>query len=109
MTDREFLAIKRINRICRNWYENFKIEHNGDNIVFTMEQMSQDYLDSKTVYYFVSNQNAQFCYRDDLRTTYIENEKIKKDEYFPAIILHIFAQICDVLDGLLDSYYIGRE
>lgn len=107
ITDREFLAIKRIERITRNWYKNFKIEHKNNDIIFTMEQESQERFNEKREFHFVSKNGTEFCYHGYLK--YCENQVVI-DEYplYPSgIILHIFAQVCDALDGLLDSYYIG--
>lgn len=106
MNDRELLAIKRIKRITRDWYENFKIEREDGDIIFIMEQESQDRLNEKREYHFVSKNGREFCYYGYFK--YYKNQIVidENPQYHSGIILHIFAQICDVLDGLLESYYI---
>ena len=106
--EKELLVLKKIERICRNWYKNFRIEYKERDIIFTMEAISSKYDNAKTIFYFTSIQGTEFCYREDLTENYIENKKVKEKLYYKlsGIILHIFAQICDTLDGLLNSYHL---
>ena len=108
MTEKELLVFKKIERIARGWYNNFKIERENNNIIFIMEQESQDRLNEKREYRFISENGREFRYHGYL--TYY-NDLVVIDEnpqYHSGIILHIFAQICDVLDGLLNNYHVNK-
>ena len=120
MTEKETIVIKLIEQRCKGWgFNNFQIERTEndkfemEDIVFSMEQDSQSF-DGKIKLFFVSKHGTLFCFYQNLTEIYERNsdnsytKKIEGDYFstLSALYLHIFAQICDILDGLLYKYYI---
>lgn len=109
MTEKELLVTKKIEQVCKGWgFHNFKIERFEDCIFFKMEIEDTEFSNAKRIVQFTSQNQRLFSYCGYKLISLDDGKPILGIYNFPltGLFLHIFGSICDILDGLLENYYI---